>query len=527
MIKVFPVSRLTRTYLYFSLWWPKNYEQTHTPRAVTMHTCRGVRTDTMVCCKCNRFSKCILCACVKAGSKCSNCLPSRVGTCCNLQEDNSLERVSQPLQTMPTMTAQSPGQEQCPSQPQNSPHTSRTQADNVEWPLPTLEEPNFMWGDLQGLDFCHKAKEVYNEAVHWRRNLFQVPSGSAGKAFVAELTRLYQAYADGSCLESVALTACSITPILLLQKPSRTSKSRDHTIHLQRRLDLWHKGELHALLTEARCIQKHMGTGSRRMDDDVIARTFRDVVLNGKVRDALRFLSRNTSGGVLKLDELIPDKAEEGETVMRSVREILEDKHPEAAAPTPSTLLDNVDTPEPANPILFDELSQETILQSALHTQGSAGPSSLDAQAWRRMCSSFKSASTDLCAALANVGKHIATTPVHPDGLGAFVACRLIPIDKCPGVRPIGVGEVPRRIIAKAFLRILKKDVEEAAGPLQLCAGQDGGCEAAVHAMKLISKIRIQRPPYWWTQQTPSTPSIGNLLFTTLMCCAPLLPKYL
>ena len=84
------------------------------------------------------------------------------------------------------------------------------------------------------------------------------------------------------------------------------------------------------------------------------------------------------------------------------------------------------------------------------------------------------------------MGKRIATTPVHPDGLGAFVACRLIPIDKCPGVRPIGVGEVPRRIIAKAFLRILKKDVEEAAGPLQLCAGQDGGCEAAVHAMKLI-----------------------------------------
>ena len=102
------------------------------------------------------------------------------------------------------------------------------------------------------------------------------------------------------------------------------------------------------------------------------------------------------------------------------------------------------------------------------------------------MCSSFKSASTDLCAAVANVGKRIATIPVHPDGLSAFVACRLIPIDKCPGVRPIGVGEVPRRIIAKAILRILKKDVEEATGPLQLCAGQNGECEAAVHAMKLI-----------------------------------------
>ena len=53
-------------------------------------------------------------------------------------------------------------------------------------------------------------------------------------------------------------------------------------------------------------------------------------------------------------------------------------------------------------------------------------------------------------------------------------------------MRPIGVGEVPRRIIAKAILRTIGKDIEEAAGPLQACAGQDGGCEAAVHAMRVI-----------------------------------------
>ena len=200
----------------------------------------------------------------------------------------------------------------------------------------------------------------------------------------------------------------------------------------------------------------------------------------------MHFLSRKTSGGILQLDKMIPDKTEGEEAVMQSVQEILKDKHPLAAPSTPCTLLDNEDNPEPIDPILFNGLNSKTTLQSAVHTQGSAGPSGLDAQAWRRMCTSFKSASTNLCAALANVGKRIATTTVHPDGLAAFVACRLIPIDKCPGVRPIGVGEVPRRIIAKAILRILKMDIEEAAGPLQLCAGQDGGCEAAVHAMKQI-----------------------------------------
>ena len=45
--------------------------------------------------------------------------------------------------------------------------------------------------------------------------------------------------------------------------------------------------------------------------------------------------------------------------------------------------------------------------------------------------------------------------------------CHLIALNKCPGVHPIGVGEVVRRIIAKAVLSIVKLDVLEAAGSLQ------------------------------------------------------------
>ena len=121
-----------------------------------------------------------------------------------------------------------------------------------------------------------------------------------------------------------------------------------------------------------------------------------------------------------------------------------------------------------------------------MHSHGSAGPSGLDSFAWRRLCSSFGSESHDLCSALAAVGRRLCSSLVNPDSISAFVACRLIPLDKCPGVRPIGVGEVPRRIIAKAILRTIGKVVEDAAGPLQVCAGQDGGCEAAVHAMRSI-----------------------------------------
>ena len=58
-----------------------------------------------------------------------------------------------------------------------------------------------------------------------------------------------------------------------------------------------------------------------------------------------------------------------------------------------------------------------------------------------------------------------------------------MPLDKNPGVRPIGIGETLRRLIAKVVLRITRQDIVEAAGALQTCAGQEGGAEAAAHAL--------------------------------------------
>ena len=53
-------------------------------------------------------------------------------------------------------------------------------------------------------------------------------------------------------------------------------------------------------------------------------------------------------------------------------------------------------------------------------------------------------------------------------------------------MRPIGVGEVIRRIAVKAVMSLVKGDVQQATGSLQVCVGQPGGCEAAIHAMRSI-----------------------------------------
>ena len=123
---------------------------------------------------------------------------------------------------------------------------------------------------------------------------------------------------------------------------------------------------------------------------------------------------------------------------------------------------------------------------AALQSQGGAGPSGVDSQGWKRLCTSFRSASTELCNSVAMVARRICTSTVDPAGLAPLTASRLVALDKCPGVCPVSIEETIRRIMAKAILRILAPDIKEVAGSFQLCAGQEAGCEAAVHAMRKI-----------------------------------------
>ena len=197
-----------------------------------------------------------------------------------------------------------------------------------------------------------------------------------------EISCLYRAYVDCSSLESVALKACSVLVALALQKPSRTSKSKDHVAHLNRRLGLWKEGSVSSLLDEGRCIQKQLqfcGVPNK----DKAARTFNHLMLQGKVCAALHYLFCHSSGGVLDLNAQVPERSPDGSEVLSTTRKILLDKHPLGKPPDPSILL-----PDPANEvnrILFDGLDADAIRAASLHTNGAAGPSGLDATAWRRL----------------------------------------------------------------------------------------------------------------------------------------------
>ena len=71
-------------------------------------------------------------------------------------------------------------------------------------PFTPVPDPDFRWGEVEyGRSFaCALNRVYYDEIVQWRRNLFKVPSGKAGKTFVRELSRMFNAYADGSAMKA-------------------------------------------------------------------------------------------------------------------------------------------------------------------------------------------------------------------------------------------------------------------------------------------------------------------------------------
>ena len=80
--------------------------------------------------------------------------------------------------------------------------------------------------------------------------------------------------------------------------------------------------------------------------------------------------------------------------------------------------------PQDPYPLIFESLDANVIRAAALRVNGAAGPSGLDSHEWRRLCTSHKGASRDLCASLASVATRISTSYVHPSSLAPLLACR-------------------------------------------------------------------------------------------------------
>ena len=346
-------------------------------------------------------------------------------------------------------------------------------SEDVELPAftPAADIFKAKWGCLKGAEIKEIIEEIQASTVSWKRNLFKLPSGASGKGFIEEVTRLIDLWVNKTVLESVSLNALQIFGTLMLQKPSRTSKNRDHIKYLKERLIKWKNGEFQALFNESDAIQKRMLQSTPRKQEDIV-KVFTRLMLMGKIGAALKWVTDNNAQALKMTPEVV---------------KVLQSKHP-AAAPISSTEVISGRPLPYIEPVIFDHIDGDSVAKAAKKNKGAAGPSGMDSDCWKRiLCSkSFDKSSHTACDAIARMCRRLCTEHVDPESIQGLLSCRLIPLDKNPGVRPIGIGEVLRRIIGSAVTTFLKNDIINAVGPLQLSAGQNGGCEAAVHAMEKL-----------------------------------------
>jgi hypothetical protein len=343
-------------------------------------------------------------------------------------------------------------------------------------PLPEYTKCNdsvdeLKWGDYKGQQVIEIINQSYNTIVTWRRNLFMVPTGAAGQDFVEELTKCINHFNLSTPMEEVALKLLMIAFPLLLQKPSKKSKSRDHVKYLKERLVLWREGKIHDLLRQGKTIQDKLTSnpGKNPQNTDLV---FSRLMLQGKVSAALRWVGESKSSVHQCTTQII---------------EKLKSLHP------PSSISCNISKlygPEnKVENVIYEDIDGDLIQQCIKHISGAPGPSGGDADLWQRLlCTKqLKNKPKELCDAIAEMCKKLATTYVDPKALESFNACRLIPLVKdVDGVRPIGIGEILHRIVAKAIVKTVNSDVVEATTPIQLCSGIPSGVEAAVHSIRKI-----------------------------------------
>ena len=94
----------------------------------------------------------------------------------------------------------------------------------------------------------------------------------------------------------------------------------------------------------------------------------------------------------------------------------------------------------PVHPIVNEDMDESLILKAAMLTKGGPGPSTLEADGWRKYLTSrsFGTASSELRKTFALFVKRLCLEEIrNAESLESFTACRLIPLDKRPGLRQL------------------------------------------------------------------------------------------
>ena len=204
------------------------------------------------------------------------------------------------------------------------------------------------------------------------------------------------------------------------------------------------KNELYEeLIKEAEQCDRNLPRSSGKMTEDKEAKIFSNLVLQRRLREAVRFITDRQGGGVMG-----PDEPADGDPNGRSVFEILLQKHPEQRVPLEEDFLE---CDVLRIPHLVDiEVTSSHVEQAAKKISGSAGISGFDSFQLQQVLLKHGQHSQNLRLAFAKMTQKMANKILDWEEIRALKAKRLIALRKIPrGVRPCGIGESADRCSEK------------------------------------------------------------------------------
>jgi hypothetical protein len=218
-------------------------------------------------------------------------------------------------------------------------------------------------------------------------------------------------------------------------------------------------------------------SSNRPPDDDAQARAHNAKVLSGRLKSACQDLTSRNGGGVLWPDDKCTKTG-------RPVIDVLLSKHPDLREPplvgSATGAFEPHDDVPTATPV---DITADDIEAIATRLSGAAGPGGANAADSRNWLLRFGKESEALRNEMARWAAWLANNNPLWAAYQALMAARLVALDKQPGVHPVGIGEVWRRLFSKVLLKVVGSQATAACGNYNLCAGLPAGIEGAAHAV--------------------------------------------
>ena len=181
-------------------------------------------------------------------------------------------------------------------------------------------------------------------------------------------------------------------------------------------------------------------------------------VLRGKLRLAVRWITEQETGGVLQPG----DRCEKtGDWVL----EVLRAKHPESRTPTAASLTTYTGCPPELTPV---DITNDTVTAVVGRLLGGAEPGGTDSVSLQHWLLWFGAVSAKIRRIVGYFVKWLGNGRPPWAAYRNLMSGPLIALDMQPGIRPVGVRETWRHLMAKCLLKVAGPEAKSSCGSTQL-----------------------------------------------------------